>query len=288
VVVTDERIETLVDAIVEGRAMWASVRDAVSILVGGNLGEIGFTLAGGLFDGRPPLNARQLLLVNLLTDVAPAMAIALRPPTHATLESLALEGPDASLGEPLNRDIIARAATTALGAGGAYLVGRLTGSRERATTVGLLALVGTQLSQTLVSGGPTRPVLITGLASAAALAAIVQTPGLSHFFGCRPLGPFGWATAAGASAFATTAAATFPGIVDEWIKRLRLHEVMTIPDANPLPEGPTRVPLPQPTRDEHEGQNDATRDDDDTPPSRPQRRDGGGDSDEDQRAAKNE
>ena len=59
---TDERIETLVDAIVEGRAMWASVRDAVSILLGGNLGEIGFTLAAGLVDGRPPLNARQLLL----------------------------------------------------------------------------------------------------------------------------------------------------------------------------------------------------------------------------------
>ena len=44
VVLTDERIDTLAEAITEGRAMWASVRDAVSILVGGNLGEIGFTL----------------------------------------------------------------------------------------------------------------------------------------------------------------------------------------------------------------------------------------------------
>ena len=84
IVLTDERIETLVLAVVEGRAMWASVRDAVSILIGGNLGEIGFTLGAGLVDGRPPLNARQLLLVNLLTDVAPAMAIALRPPSVAT------------------------------------------------------------------------------------------------------------------------------------------------------------------------------------------------------------
>ena len=44
VVVTDDRIETIIDAIVEGRAMWASVREAVAILVGGNLGEIVFTV----------------------------------------------------------------------------------------------------------------------------------------------------------------------------------------------------------------------------------------------------
>jgi cation-transporting ATPase I len=36
-VVLDDRIETVIDAIVEGRAMWASVRDALAILIGGNL-----------------------------------------------------------------------------------------------------------------------------------------------------------------------------------------------------------------------------------------------------------
>ncbi|MFE7843357.1 cation-translocating P-type ATPase, partial [Streptomyces sp. NPDC057474] len=79
VVVTDDRIETIVDAIVEGRSMWASVRKALGILLGGNLGEITFTLATSLFTGRSALNARQLLLVNLLTDMLPAMAIAARP-----------------------------------------------------------------------------------------------------------------------------------------------------------------------------------------------------------------
>ncbi len=39
-VVMDDRIETIVDAIVEGRGMWGAVRDAVAVLVGGNLGEI--------------------------------------------------------------------------------------------------------------------------------------------------------------------------------------------------------------------------------------------------------
>ena len=227
VVVTDERIETLVDAIVEGRAMWASVRDAVSILMGGNLGEIGFTVAAGLVDGRPPLNARQLLLVNLLTDVAPAMAIAVRPPEPDAMQSLAEEGPDASLGQPLSRDIASRAVVTAAGAGGAWLFGRLTGSRQRASTIGLLSLVGTQLGQTMVSGGFSRPVVVTSAASAAALAAIVQTPGVSHFFGCRPLGPLAWATSLGASTIATLGAVTYPEAIERFARRLRLVDVMS-------------------------------------------------------------
>jgi cation-transporting ATPase I len=236
IVLTDERIETLVLAVVEGRAMWASVRDAVSILIGGNLGEIGFTLGAGLVDGRPPLNARQLLLVNLLTDVAPAMAIALRPPSRASIESLAKEGPEASLGRTLNRDIAARAVVTTLGASSAWVIGRLTGSRANANTIGLLALVGSQLGQTLVSGRFSRPVLVTSITSAALLAGIVQTPGLSHLFGCRPLGPIGWATAVGASSAATYAASRFPSLVNEIMRRTKLDTPVLVEDPEALPE----------------------------------------------------
>ena len=236
IVLTDERIETLVLAVVEGRAMWASVRDAVSILIGGNLGEIGFTLGAGLVDGRPPLNARQLLLVNLLTDVAPAMAIALRPPSAATMESLAKEGPEASLGQALNRDIAARAVVTTLGASSAWVIGRFTGTRANANTIGLLALVGSQLGQTLVSGRFSRPVLVTSITSAALLAAIVQTPGVSHLFGCRPLGPIGWATAVGASAAATYAASRFPDLVNEVMRRTKLDTPVLVEDPEALPE----------------------------------------------------
>ena len=86
---------------------------------------------------------------------------------------------------------LAPAAVTALGASAAWGIARFTGTRARASTVGLVALVGTQLGQTLTSGQMSRPVVVTGVASAAALALIVQTPGLSHAFGCRPLGLIG-------------------------------------------------------------------------------------------------
>ncbi len=231
VVLTDERIETLVDAIAEGRAMWASVRDAVSILVGGNLGEIGFTLLTGLVAGRPPLSARQLLLVNVLTDVAPAMAIALKPPTPETLSALAKEGPEASLGVPLTRDIGTRAIVTASGAGVAWTLARVVGDRRGASTTALLALVGTQLGQTLVSGGFSRQVVGMNILSVGALAALVQTPGLSGVFGCRPLGPLGWSIAIGSSAAATAAGTFLPPLAEEWVDRLRRKAPLWMPDS---------------------------------------------------------
>jgi cation-transporting ATPase I len=234
VVLMDGRVETLVDAIIEGRAMWASVRDAVSILLGGNLGEIGFTLGVGLIDGRPPLNARQLLLVNLLTDVAPAMAIALRPPSPDTLEVLATMTPEETLGRPLNRQIAARAMATALGASSAWVVARFTGTTGRARTVALAALVGSQLGQTLRSGGMNTPVITTSLLSAAALVGVIQTPGLSHFFGCRPLGPLGWGTAIAASIAATSfASAANKMLQRDVLTPLRLAQAWQGRDGSP-------------------------------------------------------
>jgi cation-transporting P-type ATPase I len=212
-VVVDDRIETIVDALLEGRAMWASVRDAVAILVGGNLGEIAFTVAGSLLGGRPPLNARQLLLVNLLTDAAPAVAIATRPPARRSAEDLLREGPEASLGAALTRAIVWRAGITASGASGAWLAARATGTRAHASTVALVALVGTQLGQTLLVGWRDPVVLAAGLGSTVVLGVVVQTPVLSHLFGCRPLGPLGWAQAITAAGLATAGSVVLPGLL---------------------------------------------------------------------------
>jgi cation-transporting ATPase I len=204
-VVTDDRIETIVDAILEGRAMWASVRDALAVLLGGNLGEIAFTLSTAMVAGRSMLGTRQLLLVNLLTDALPAMAIAVRPPPGLTREVLAAEGPEASLGQPLSRGIAVRAGTTAAAATAAWLLARMTGTHGHAPTVALVALISTQLGQTLVAGRPGPLVLGSVVASMALLVAIVQTPGVSHFFGCRPLAT-GWVLALGCATAATLAA----------------------------------------------------------------------------------
>ncbi|MEU9830468.1 HAD-IC family P-type ATPase [Streptosporangium sp. NPDC048047] len=203
VVVTDDRIETIVDAIIEGRAMWSSVRDALSVLLGGNIGEIVFTVGSSLLSGRNVLNARQLLLVNLLTDMLPALAVAVRPPAATSPEKLLAEGPEASLGASLTRDIYLRAVTTASAAGAAWWIGRMTGTAGRANTMGLVALVSAQLFQTLALGRRDRVVLLASAVSLAVLGLAVSAPGVSRFFGSRPLGPVGWTVALGSAVAAT-------------------------------------------------------------------------------------
>jgi cation-transporting ATPase I len=91
----------------------------------------------------------------------------------------------------------------ALRAGGcvvAMAVGRLTGPRREASTMGLAALVGTQLGQTLVLGRRSPLVLLISLTSAAVLVTAVEAPGVSHFLGCTPIGPVTWSVVLACSA----------------------------------------------------------------------------------------
>ncbi|MCM2580045.1 cation-translocating P-type ATPase, partial [Streptomyces meridianus] len=214
-VLTDPDPAHIIDALVEGRALWRSVRDAVAILLGGNAGEVAFTVLGSALAGRAPLGTRQLLLVNLLTDMLPALAVAVAPARRPKPgEDPLLEGPAPSLlGRDLLRTLAVRGGATALGAAAAWYCARMTGRAQRASTVGLAALVSTQLGQTLITDWHSPLVLLTSAVSVAALAGIVQTPGVSQFFGCTPLGPVAWAIVAVCSTGATLGAALAPRLL---------------------------------------------------------------------------
>jgi cation-transporting ATPase I len=244
-VLTDADLTRLVDALAEGRAMWARVRDAVAVLVGGNAGEVAFTVVGTALGGRSPLGTRQLLLVNLLTDMFPALAVAVaaprRPPAveidpadplsgHPLAEELRA-GPHRGFTGSVRRLVLVRGAATAAGATGAWATGRLTGSRGRAGSMGLAALIGTQLAQTAWAGRRSPLVLVTAAGSAAVLVAVVQTPVVSRFFGCRPIGPVAWATVLGWSA----AGAAGAELVPRW---WALRAAQAVVDGRTTPAGP--------------------------------------------------
>ena len=229
IVLTEDDLGVLIDALIEGRGMWSAVRDAVTILVGGNVGEVLFTIIGTAFGtGRAPIGTRQLLLVNMLTDMFPALAVAITP-QHPQPEETAdrtdqeaeeaqrahqhavLTGSAPSLDTPLMREIVTRGAVTAAGATAAWAIGRWTpGTERRTSTMGLTALVTTQLAQTLLTRRHSPLVIATALGSAAVLVTIVQTPGISHFFGCTPLGPVAWSGVGAATATATTLSVLAP------------------------------------------------------------------------------
>ncbi len=211
ILLEDVDVERLADAVVEGRRMWEAVTDAVSVLLGGNAGEIAFTLLGTALGRTAPLSPRQLLLVNLLTDMAPAMALAVRSrraePSPARPAAVAGRAGGRGWSEgPLRRMLLVRGAVTATAATAAWSVGRVTGTPRRASTIGLLTLVGTQLGQTLTLAPRDPLVVATAVGSAAALAVMIQTPGVSRLFGSTPLGPAGWTIVATSTTAATLAA----------------------------------------------------------------------------------
>lgn len=204
VMLLDGRIRSLLDALDEGRQLWRRVQSAVAVLLGGNAGEVAFAIAGTALTGRAPLNTRQLLLVNILTDALPAAALAVSPPS-AGLRYTG-RGPDRAA---LWRTVAVRGATTASAAMAAWVLARLTGRRRRASTVALVALVATQLGQTLIdSRSPL--VVATAAGSLLALGALISTPGVSHLLGSTPLGPVGWCQALSTAAVATAVAAIAP------------------------------------------------------------------------------
>jgi len=248
-VLTGDNLTVLLDTLVEGRNMWAGVRDALTLLLGGNAGEVAFTILGtALGRGGAPVNTRQLLLVNLLTDMFPALAIAVSPPKPATDQADAdalvaiLSTPAPSLERPLIEAIVRRGAATAAAATAAWAIGQWTpGTRRRSATMGLTALVGAQLAQTLVLRQESPLVMATAVGSAAVLVAIVEIPGVSHFFGCTPLGPMAWGGVI-AAVTATTAVVVF---APAWFTR-RTAEL--IDHVERLPSGPLERDHEQATR----------------------------------------
>jgi len=214
VVLLDERIEALIDALDEGQQLWRRVQSAVSMLLGGNLGEVCFALITTILTGRSVLNARQMLLVNMLTDALPAAALAVSP--QASTDEV--ERDEAAMW----RAIGIRGASTTIGATAGWLMASVTGTPRRAATVALIALVSTQLAQTLVDSHG-RLVVITTVGSLGVLAVVVMTPGLSHVFGCTPVGPFAWGQALLAAAVASSLSAIAPNLLARASETVRVR-----------------------------------------------------------------
>jgi magnesium-transporting ATPase (P-type) len=201
IVLTDGRIEALVDAIDEGRRLWRGVQLAVTGLLGGNVGEVIFGVVGSALTGSSPLNNRQLLLMNMLTDALPATSVAVSTPAGPA--GRVVHGIDE---RKLMRAVVVRGAITGAAASAAWAMASVTGRPQRASTVALITLVTTELAQTLVdSRAPL--VLLTAAGSFAAFAAMISLPGVSQLLGCVPIGPVGWSQALGATGAAVLAIA---------------------------------------------------------------------------------
>lgn len=82
IVLADDNFATIIKAVEGGRAIYANIIKFVHLLFSQNLGEV-LTIFVAIILGWPlPLAALQILWINLVTDVFPALALAVEPPSR--------------------------------------------------------------------------------------------------------------------------------------------------------------------------------------------------------------
>lgn len=99
VVIQDDNLSTLIDAISQGRTIYSNIRKAVHFLLATNLSEIMVVAIATLLGLGQPMNAIQLLWLNLVTDIFPGLGLALEPPEPQVLDHPP-RSPDAAILDP--------------------------------------------------------------------------------------------------------------------------------------------------------------------------------------------
>lgn len=72
---TDDNFATIVDAVKEGRGIYSNIKKVIEFLLGTNIGEILTVFCAMILWHKTPLLSMQLLMINLVTDSLPAIAL---------------------------------------------------------------------------------------------------------------------------------------------------------------------------------------------------------------------
>jgi len=146
IVLTDDNFSTIVRAVEGGRTIYANITKFVHLMFSHNLGEI-LVIFIPIAIGFPlPLLPLQILWINLVTDIFPALALAVEPPSPKTMTRGPLSSSEEFLSKPFLFLISWQGAMLALVALSAYFWSLYHyGEGDHTRTVTLLAVVGSQL-----------------------------------------------------------------------------------------------------------------------------------------------
>ncbi len=146
IVLTDDNFSTIINAVEGGRAIYANIIKFVHLMFSHNLGEV-LVIFAAIVIGLPlPLLPLQILWMNLVTDVFPALALAVEPASPTTMNRKPHSPKESMFSRKFMFLIFWQGAMLASIALAAYLWAlNEYGAGVHARTVALLALVGVQL-----------------------------------------------------------------------------------------------------------------------------------------------
>lgn len=211
VVLLDDNFETLVSAVEQGRCVYANIRKFVRYLLSCNIGEVAAMFLGILIGMPAPLLPVQILLVNLVTDGLPAIALGLEPPEPEDMYSPPRSRDEGFFSGGLMQKIGLRGILIGLCTLASFSTAlRSEGTLAGARTAALCTLILSQLvhvfeckseKKSLFRIKYTNNMKLIGAAliSLAALIASVQIPVMQVIFGTVTLSLSGWLIAVGFS-----------------------------------------------------------------------------------------
>lgn len=146
VILLDDNFATLVKAVEQGRCIYANIRKFVRYLLSCNIGEV-LTMFAGILMGYPiVLLPTQLLLVNLVTDGLPAVALGIEPFDENEMKKPPRKSNESFFSGGLLSKIIFRGIMIGICTLGSFsTILRMTGSVPHSRTAALLTLVSSQL-----------------------------------------------------------------------------------------------------------------------------------------------
>jgi P-type Ca2+ transporter type 2C len=201
VVLENDDLQTMLVAIGEGRSIYSNIQKSLHFLLSTNFSEIivmFVALTAGLGH---PLNAMQLLWINLISDILPGLALALEPPEPDVMSAAPRDPAEPVVKNSDLGRIVAESAALSGGALAVYGYGLARyGAGAHASTMAFTSLTSAQLlhavscrsaTHCVFSQGslPSNRYLIAALGASYGLQALAfLIPGLRNLLGLTPLG----------------------------------------------------------------------------------------------------
>lgn len=143
---TDDNFATIVDAVEEGRGIYANIRKVVGFLLGCNIGEVLTVFIAMLIWKNTPLLSMHLLWINLVTDGLPALALGVEPVEKDVMDRKPIAKDESIFARGLGPRIFLQGAMFAIITLAAYYLGfTITGEIAGGRTMAFIVLAMSQV-----------------------------------------------------------------------------------------------------------------------------------------------